>query len=365
MPRPVSSDPPPVLQEKAAPFFMRKMPLRALENFCHRMAIGLRSGVSITKILEAEGRQGSPRHREVGKDMLRRIMSGETLAESMDKQQGYFPPLLAQLIHAGESGGGLDRIFQFMSEYYRDLRTARSNFIARITWPAIQFVIALLVVSGLILLQGLLQTNSSDKPYDALGMGLRGWSGFVTFWAFVIVILGVLGTIAFGIWKNWLNCHQTLIPLVRNVPILGPVFTNSALSRLSMTLTMLLNAGVDAKRSVRDAFKSTGNFYYMSGMKTAADQVEQGQSLAHSFETSGVFPREFIEAIEIGELSGTETDSLERLAAEYQRRFQAALVQLSITLSTVTWLVISGVIIFFIFRIAMQYINLLSNPLGD
>jgi type IV pilus assembly protein PilC len=365
MPRADSPTPLTTMADKSAPFFMRRMPLRAMENFCHRMAIGLRSGVSITKILEAEGRQGSPRHREVGKDMLQRVMSGETLAEAMGNQGGYFPPLLAQLIHAGESGGGLDRIFQFMSEYYRDLRTARSQFVARITWPAIQFVIALLVVSGLILLQGLLQTNATDKPYDALGMGLRGWSGFVTFWAFAILVLGILGTIAFGIWKNWLNCHQTLIPLVRNVPILGPVFTNSALSRLSMTLTMLLNAGVDAKRSVRDAFKSTGNFYYMSGMKVAADQVEQGQSLAHSFEQSGVFPREFIEAIEIGELSGTETDSLERLAAEYQRRFQAALVQLSIALSTLTWLVISGVIIFFIFRIAMQYINLLNNPFGD
>lgn len=128
-----------------------------------------------------------------------------------------------------------------------------------------------------------------------------------------------------------------------------------------MTLAMLLNAGVDAKRCMQEAFRSTGNFYYMSGMKRAVDEVEKGQSFAHSLDCSEVIPKEFVQAIEVGELSGTETDSLERIAHEYSRRSKTALAQLAMATSVAIWAAIAIFLIFLIIRMFMQYVNLLNN----
>jgi type IV pilus assembly protein PilC len=169
--------------------------------------------------------------------------------------------------------------------------------------------------------------------------------------------------IVFGIWKNWFRCHHTLIPLVRNIPIIGTVFTTVALSRLSMTLSMLLNAGVDAKRSVQAAFRSTNNFYYIKGMRPALQGIEKGKSLGDSFRLAGVFPDEFLEAVDVGELSGSETESLEYLASDYLRRSRTAMTQLSVALSVIVWVTVICMLIFMILRMALQYVNTLNSLL--
>ncbi len=164
-----------------------------------------------------------------------------------------------------------------------------------------------------------------------------------------------------AISKNVFNCHSFLIPLVLPIPILGPVFENTALARMSMTLSMLLNAGVDALRSVQQAFLSTGNSYYIRAMEPALEQVRRGQSLADSLRSARVFPTTWIEGIEVGELSGVETESLDRLAEEYHERAKSSMTQLSVALGVAIWISIVVMIVALILRMAMQYVQMLNS----
>ncbi len=144
-----------------------------------------------------------------------------------------------------------------MSEYYRDLRTSRNDFLQRLSWPVIQLVLAFLIISLVIVIQGFLGPENpgpNDLVFDASGLGLRGMSGLMIFWAFILIVLGTMGVIAYGIWKNWFQAHRLLVPIAIKIPVIGTVLATTALSRLSMTLAMLLNAGVEAKRCLREAF---------------------------------------------------------------------------------------------------------------
>lgn len=342
----------------------KRLPLKSLEDFCQRMGIGLRSGVDIMRLLEIEAKMGTQANRQGARNIASAIQKGHTLANGLKSQDGLYPHLLVQMINAGEMGGSLERVLLYMSGYYRDLRDARGAFLQQIAWPVLQLCLALLVISGVIWLQDFLSTpsaNPDEIQFDASGLGLRGWAGLKILWGWIFLFLGVSGLITFGIWKNWFQSHKTLLPLVRNIPVLGAVFTTLALSRLSMTMCMMLNAGVDARRCIREAFLATGNFYYISGMPKAEEQVVKGQSFAHAFEASQVMPREFIEAIEIGEMSGTETNSLERLAREYQERSRTALSRLASITGTVIWIGIAMFLIFVIIRMFMQYVNVLTS----
>jgi len=334
-----------------------------LESFCQRMGMGLKSGVDLLKMLDLETRVGSAKHKLVALQIKQDIQKGESLVGAMKNSAAYFPPLLLQMVSAGEISGGLDRMFAYMSAYYRDLRVSRADFFRQLIKPMLQFLMAMAVVSGLILLQGFLASPSvpKEEQFDALGLGLRGTQGLVIFWLFMGLVLLFFGILGIGIWKNALNCHQWLIPLVLPIPILGSVFVNTALARMSMTLSMLLNAGADAVLCVRQAFLSSGNEYYIQGELKATQCVQDGISLAESFEATGVIPREFIEGISIGELSGNETESLERLATEYDRRAKVALGQLCATASTAIGVATALLIIFIIVRMAMQYVAMLQS----
>jgi type II secretory pathway component PulF len=338
--------------------------LKEVQNFCNRTATGLRAGVDILRILDTEAKVGSQRYKDACRDTSLRIRNGHSLSEAMRLQGDFFPPLLLKMIEAGEHSGQVDRTLQFMSEYYLDLKKTRQDFISQITMPVIQLLAAIGIICLLIFINGFFKSGSSnDKPFDLTGVGLRGGTGVLIFLSVVLGIGMVIGTIAFGIWRNWFNCHNTLVPLIRNVPVIGPVFTQSAMARLSMTLSMMLGAGVDAKRSVRDGLLSTGNYYYMSGLPATMQEIERGNSLAESLEAPGVLPDDFIQAVEVGEMSGSDSESLERMAVVYREKAQLALKQLAVTAGFAIWFLIAAMIITVIFMIFTQYLNVIMGNL--
>lgn len=349
-----------IVQREFASLFGR-IPLSRLELLCQRMSISLRSGIDILRIVETEAKQGAPRHRDTMKQIHQSLRDGDTLTGAFKNAGNYFPPLMVQLISAGETSGGLDRIFAHLAQHYQELRLARRDFVVQITWPVIQLLLAIGVICLVIALRGFLARGPLDEQSDSLGLGLAGASGVAIFLSWILVIATFIGAIVFAIWKNVLNCHRVLIPLILPIPILGSVFSNTAMARMSMTLSMLLNSGVDAMRSVREAFLSTGNDYYIQGLNVALENIQRGQSLALSLGDSRVFPQEFIDAIEVGEMSGNETESLEHLTAEYSRRAKSSMTQLSLLISGSIWIAIAILIIFFIIRMMMQYVNMIYS----
>jgi type II secretory pathway component PulF len=153
------------------------------------------------------------------------------------------------------------------------------------------------------------------------------------------------------------------MPIVQRIPSLGTALTTLGLSRLSMTLSMLLNAGVEARRSIKQAFLATGNYYFIGGMDRALAAIEKGDSFGDALDVAGVFPNDFLEAIRLGELSGTETESLDHLALQYRERAKAALNLLATVASVAIWMMVMGLIAFMVIRMAMQYVNLIYSNL--
>jgi len=293
------------------------------------------------------------------------IRKGDSLAEAMKAQPGYFPNLLIQLVHASEMSGRVESMFLYMADYYEQLKRTRSHFLQRITWPMIQLVIAVGVIGLVILIQTVLSPNSS---YDATALGLRGYQGFIIYCICVMTVAGLFSAIFYGLWKNWFQCHRRLMPMVQRIPQLGTALMTLGLSRLSITLSMLLNAGVDARHAVKQSFLATGNFYFIGGMQKAVHEVSQGSSFGDAFEKSEVLPKEFVDLVRTGELSGSETETLDFMARQYQQRAAAALDTLATIASVVIWLGIVLLIGFMILRMAFQYLNLLydtiENPMG-
>ena len=74
---------------------------------------------------------------------------------------------------------------------------------------------------------------------------------------------------------------------------------------------------------------------------------------------------EFIDAVKVGELSGTETESLDHLAKQYQDRAKAALGTIATIASTVIWLGVILLLAFMVIRMALQYINMLNGFIDE
>ena len=79
--------------------------------------------------------------------MLRR---GGSLESALDKEKKHFPPIFLAMARVGERTGMLPEVFSELERYFLREQQLRRSFIARITWPVIQFVLAVLVLAFLI-----------------------------------------------------------------------------------------------------------------------------------------------------------------------------------------------------------------------
>ena len=340
------------------------MNLKTVAAFCRRMGVGLRAGVDILRLLDMETKLGTPQHQQALSKVHDSIREGNTFARALLSQKKYFPPLLIQMVNAGEIGGRLDSMFTYMADYYDGLLQTRTFFLSRISWPLIQLGMAIMIIGGVILLQSILSPGGSPK-FNASGTSLSGVSGFVTYCVLVSTVVGGLSIFIYGIWKNWFNCHRVLMPIVQRIPQLGTALTTLGLARLSMTLSMLLNAGVDAKRSLKQAFLSTGNYYFIGGMDRALGAVEKGQDFGDAFEASQVLPKDFIDSVRVGELSGTETESFDQLAIQYQERAKAALGMIATIASVVIWLGVILLLAFMVISMALRVLGIYKSVFDD
>ena len=72
-------------------------------------------------------------------------------------------------------------------------------------------------------------------------------------------------------------------------------------------------------------------------------------------------PGQNFAAVKVGELSGTETESLDHLATQYRDRAKAALGTIATIASVVIWISVMMLLAFMVIRMALQYINLLNS----
>lgn len=328
----------------------RRMGLRSCRDFSRRFGVGLRAGADLLKLLESEAKHGSARQRVAMTKIREGAKDGHAISEMMRKESSFFPPLMVVMTRVGETTGRLERTMLALAEHYAQQYTLRRNFILAIAWPALQFLIGIGVVSLMIWIMGVLTPASGGQMEDMLGFGLRGPKGVLIFWAYIAAFAAMLGGLYVAFSKN-VGGVQNIVPLVYQVPSIGPAIQTITLARFAWTLSLSLDAGINPIDSIKLSLDSTDSSYYRSGAKPAEDAIRGGATLSEALNGTHLFPEEFITQIEIAELSGTDAESIDQLAKDYDERAKGAMKTIAGVATGIIWVAVSMFLIFMIFRI--------------
>lgn len=332
----------------------RRMGLAAAMEFTRRMGTAFRAGVDIVSLCRAESRHGSSRHQQVMSGVAEAVAGGSALADAMQQAgSSYFPRLLLSMVHLGEQTGRLERTLLQMAEHYRNQLSLRRLFLLGIAWPAAQLAAAILVIGLLIWLIGTLQPPSGGEMFDPTGFGLRGVGGVAIYFGWVAVIFGSFALVYVAVRNNWFNLHA-VVPLFYLVPKIGPAIQTITLARFCWTLSLALDAGLDPMRSVSLALDSTGSDYYRSESETAEREIRNGKTLGEALAKTQLFPNEFLNSLEVAEVSGTDSESLASLAAAYEERAKIAVRTLAGLATAAVWLIVAITLITMILRMAFR-----------
>src|SRR5262249_25067138 len=148
----------------------------------------LSAGLSLARVFRQQADRGPAAVRPIASRISTKLEKGNDLESALDAEQQYFPPLFLSMASIGEESGALPEVFTELENFYSLQQRLKRQFISQLTWPVLQLVAAIVVLTLLIFILGFLPVlPSTGKPFDPLGLGLFGPDGAVIFLALVFL----------------------------------------------------------------------------------------------------------------------------------------------------------------------------------
>ena len=332
---------------------MSRMGTGQLARFCHRVGTGLQAGLDVLRIWNSEAERGSAQQRWRMAEIRDRVLRGASLAEALRQAGGYFPPLVCAMVEVGERTGRLDEIFLHLGEHYDHVLRLRRYFLVAIAWPVLELVLALAAIGALIWILGAMHAQWDGRPMAVFGLyGTRGLAVYVGILALIAVALGAA---ALAIKRGWLRCDP-LDRLLMQLPGVGRGLRTMALSRLTWSLAMTTDSDLGADKAVELAVRSTENSYFTSRLEEMLRVIARREPLHAAFRAAGIYPDEFLDALETGEAAGQISESMRALGKVLEERAKNYARVLAAAAGAGVMLLVFAILIFLIFQLLQLYL---------
>jgi type II secretory pathway component PulF len=273
--------------------------LRHRIRFYQQLAVLARAGVPLRTSLERLKDRFSGR--EIG-ILRQKINDGEPVAEAFTAAG--FSPFECHLIAAGERSARLDSIYQHLADFW----TRQLDMIGAVTR---QLYYPLVVVNLAVLVGGLIQLVTTSWPVVLIHLV----ESFV--WLYGIGF--ILYTLLRVSWQS-----EAAQSFWLRVPLIGRALSTAYAYRWITALRLEFGAGVPLPEAAADAWRASGYVGREELAREAEHALREGAELSALVQGWRRLPRDWVDFIETGEISGALDTAFENLEAEAARSWKIA-----------------------------------------
>ena len=320
-------------REIAIPGFTKRVTLKDLAIMSRQMATMIGSGLTLLRTLTilAEQTDSKPLTQILEK-VRDDVQTGISTSDAFARHSEAFPPLMVNMIRAGETGGFLEGALGSIATNFEKEVKLRGTIKSAMTYPVIVFVMAILAVIAMLVFI----VPVFKKMFESLGGQLPLPTMLLVYLSqsmvYIIPILAVIG-IAFAIWwprnKNTERVRKRLDPLKLKLPVFGALLKKIAVARFSRNFSNMISAGVPILQALNIVGETSGNWVIENALKGVAESVRQGRSIAAPLAEQPVFPAMVTQMIAVGEDAGSLEMMLDKIADFYDQEVEAATEQLT------------------------------------
>jgi type II secretory pathway component PulF len=298
--------------------------LRHRIRFYQQLAVLMRAGLPIRASLDRL------RERLAEKELVilaKKVTEGERLGEAFT--QAGFSPFECNLVVAGERSAQLDSIFDHLAEYWNQQLAMRQAVIRPLYYPIAVLHFALIILA---VVEGTTLPISTVVTHLVLRLALL-YVGFA-----VIFVLARLS------WKKDLVRRIWL-----RVPVIGNSLRTAYAYRWITALRLEFSSGISLAIAVGDAWRASG---YVGAERLAVEgeqSMRQGIALSTLVQQWKKLPRDWVDFIETGEISGKLEEAFTNLQTEAATAWKLAQERMADWLPKIIYfgiLLIVGAIVF-------------------
>ena len=319
-----------------------------LTLFCRQMHVINRTGLPLLRGLTG---LTETTHNAVLKaallDVIASLESGRGLAKSLQRHPDIFSRLFVSIIEIGEATGTMDVAFLRMYEYLSMDQEVRDRVRSAVRYPIIVMIgiaIAMAIITVFVIpnFAPLFRSLGDNIPLPTrIIMGVSDFA--VNHWPVVLFILAsAAAAISYYVKTDVGRFRWDRLKL--RIPVTGLIVRNAALSRITRSLAISLEAGLPMNETLRTVAPAIGNEYLAEKMSRLGASIERGESLSSTASSTGLFTPLVLQMIALGEETGALPELLGEAADHYKREVDYDLENLSAALEPILIIAV-GVIV--------------------
>lgn len=335
-------------QEISIPGISDRIGLKDLAVMSRQMSTMVSAGLSLLRTLSILADQTE--NKALAKVLAKirgDVEVGSSLSVALAKHDGVFPPIMINIVRAGETGGFLEKSLLSVAENFEAEVKLKAKVKSALTYPIAVLIIAILAVIGMLLFI----VPIFEDMFEGLGGDLPAPTQFLvilsSWMKWLAPLLAVL-TIAFAIWwgkhKNDEGVRSRVDPWKLKVPVFGGLFQKIAIARFTRNFSTMLGAGVPILQSIDIVGQTAGNWTIEAALQDVGRSVKQGQSIAGPLAQHPVFPPMVTQMVAVGEDSGALEVMLEKVSEFYDDEVESTTEQLTALLEPVMIVFLGGIV---------------------
>jgi type IV pilus assembly protein PilC len=299
----------------------KKLNLERFLIFNQQFVTLVRAGLPILKALDLlADRLTDPKLGHHIKAVRDDVKNGTLLSEAF-RRQGVFPKIYTTSVLAGEKSGGLVEVLERYVTYQKLSLAVRKKVLVSLLYPLLLVCAAIGLIVFLVVFvvpnfAELYKSMSADLPtitkvLIAVGTTARSF-----------VLIGVGGLIGAGFlfrwWSRRESGRETLDNIKMKSPLFGDMWIKYQVAQFARVLSTLLTGGIPLVQGLETAGDSLGTSLLRRALDKSGKMVREGQTLAGSLSSTGIFPPLAIDMIEVGESTGALPAMLSSVAEFYE-----------------------------------------------
>ncbi|MCS5519694.1 type II secretion system F family protein [Curtobacterium flaccumfaciens] len=309
------------------PGFEKGVGLKDLAIMSRQASTMLTSGLSLLRTLTILSDQTENKKL---KDILGKVRDdverGVSFSDAVAKYPVDFPPIMINMIRAGETGGFLDQAMDSIATNFEKEHKLRSTIKSAMTYPVVVLVMSLVAVAIMLIFivpifQDMFSSLGGTLPLPT--QILVSLSHAMRYVAIPLAIVVVLAWLWWRANKNTERVRAFIDPITLKLPVFGPLQKKIVIARFARNFSNMIGAGVPILQALRIVGEVSNNFVVKRALDNVAEAVRKGESIAVPLAAQSVFPPMVTQMVAVGEDAGSLEIMLEKIAVFYDAEVEA------------------------------------------
>ena len=307
--------------------------LKDLAVVSRQMATMLSAGLSLLRTLtiltdQAQNKKLAQVLAEVTAD----VETGIAFSAALAKHPKEFPPLMVNMVRAGETGGFLDGALASVATNFEKEAKLRSSITSAMTYPVMVLVMALVAVVAMLLFivpvfQNMFEGLGGELPLPTQMLVVLSQN--MVWLAPLLLVLLIGGAIWWRGNKDKESVRKVVDPALLKVPIFGPLMAKIAVARFTRNFADMIGAGVPILTALSVVGATSGNWVVENAAAKIGESVRQGRPIAEQLAKEPIFPPMVAQMIAVGEDSGALETMLLKVSEFYDNEIEATTAALT------------------------------------